>query len=335
MTGTIKNRREFLFLYDVSYANPNGDPNDENKPRIDEGTGKNIVTDVRLKRTIRDYLKDFKGEEIFVREIIYDEEGHIQDAKLRARDFVDVREDISDQEKEQILRFKKGEKISKSSIQLIKNNIRCNLKQKAIDIRLFGATVPLEFKNSIKTSVTFTGPVQFNMGQSLHKVKPEFIKGTGAFASESGKEQKTFREEWILPYSLIAFHGIANENAAKDTGLTEEDIEKLKEAMWYGTKNLITRSKNGQMPRLLIEIIYKEGAISHIGDIHRFVKLQTEKADEEIRDPGDYVLNIDKLLEALEEEADKIEKVLYKKDRSLKLNRELSSQKVTFEEMDL
>lgn len=57
----IKNRSELLFLYDVTDSNPNGDPIDENKPRIDEETGNNFVTDVRLKRTIRDYLHDYRG----------------------------------------------------------------------------------------------------------------------------------------------------------------------------------------------------------------------------------------------------------------------------------
>lgn len=67
MSEIIKDRSEILFLYDIRDGNPNGDPMDENKPRIDEETGVNIVTDVRLKRTIRDYLHDFKGQEIFVR----------------------------------------------------------------------------------------------------------------------------------------------------------------------------------------------------------------------------------------------------------------------------
>jgi len=83
----VKNRSEIVFLYDIKDANPNGDPMDENKPRIDEETGINIVTDVRLKRTIRDYLHNFKGKEIFVREIEY-EPGKIQDAKLRIEDFL-------------------------------------------------------------------------------------------------------------------------------------------------------------------------------------------------------------------------------------------------------
>ncbi len=76
MNEIVKNRAELIFLYDIRDNNPNGDPMDENKPRIDEETGKNIVTDVRLKRTIRDYLYDFKKQEIFVREIA-DEKGDI------------------------------------------------------------------------------------------------------------------------------------------------------------------------------------------------------------------------------------------------------------------
>ena len=61
----LKNRSELVFLYDIRDANPNGDP-DENKPRIDEETGINIVTDVRLKRTIRDYLHKFKGKDVWL-----------------------------------------------------------------------------------------------------------------------------------------------------------------------------------------------------------------------------------------------------------------------------
>ena len=300
MSEAIKNRREYLFLYDVSFANPNGDPNDENKPRIDEETGRNIVTDVRLKRTIRDYLKDFEGLEIFVREIS-DEEGKIQDAKARAKDF--------ENNPEKIL-------------------------EKCIDVRLFGGTIPVETGKKKDSSITYTGPVQFNMGQSLHRVKLEFIKGTGAFASKEGQQQKTFREEWILPYSFIAFHGVANENAAKDTGLTDKDLAYLRKGMWEGTKNLITRSKNEQIPRLLIEVVYKDGVHSHIGELHRYIKIESDKNDEELRSTDDFVLNIDRLLEVLEKEVGKIEKVLYKKDRNLRLSKNLNSDKIQLEEIN-
>ncbi|HQA57346.1 MAG TPA: type I-B CRISPR-associated protein Cas7/Csh2 [Acetivibrio sp.] len=282
----IKNRQELLFLYDVTDANPNGDPLDENKPRIDEETGINIVTDVRLKRTIRDYLYSYKGydgtngKDIFVREMA-SEKGGIKDGKARAKDF---NENLND------------------------------ILGKAIDIRLFGGVIPLE-----NASITFTGPVQFNMGRSLNKVSLKHIKGTGAFASKEGKEQKTFREEYILPYSLIAFHGIVNENAAKETKLTDEDVDLLNEAMWNGTKNLITRSKMGHMPRLMLRVVYKEGQNFFIGDLQNKIALSFDIPEEKIRTIKDFSIKLDELIDELVQYRDKIEKVYYTADKNLKL----------------
>ncbi|HOM03578.1 MAG TPA: type I-B CRISPR-associated protein Cas7/Csh2 [Acetivibrio sp.] len=282
----IKNRQEILFLYDVTDANPNGDPLDENKPRIDEETGINIVTDVRLKRTVRDYLYSYKGfdgtngKDIFVREI-KSEKGGIKDGKARAKDF--------------------------------KENID-EILEKAIDIRLFGGVIPLD-----KASITFTGPVQFNMGRSLNKVSLKHIKGTGAFASDEGKAQKTFREEYIVPYSMIAFHGIINENAAKDTRLTDEDVNLLDESMWNGTKNLITRSKMGHMPRLMLRVVYKAEQNFFIGDLQNKIALNFDIEEEKIRTIKDFSIKLDELIDELAQYSDKIEKVVFVADKNLKL----------------
>jgi CRISPR-associated protein Csh2 len=282
----IKNRHEILFIYDVTDANPNGDPVDENKPRMDEETNTNIVTDVRLKRTIRDYLYNYKGfdgtngKDIFVREV-KSAKGGIKDGKARATDF--------GEDPDVIL-------------------------EKAIDIRLFGGVIPLQ-----KDSITYTGPVQFNMGKSLNKVSLKHIKGTGAFASKEGDKQKTFREEYIIPYSLIAFHGIINENAARHTKLTEEDIRLLDESIWMGTKNLITRSKMGHMPRLLLRIVYKEGENFFLGDLSKKIKPVFTTKEEKVRSIQDLSIDITKLVEDLRESSDKIEKIVYLKDDSLKL----------------
>ena len=83
---TIKNRSEILFLYDITDANPNGDPVDENKPRVDEETGVNIVTDVRLKRTIRDYLNDYKNQDVFILEL-RDDSGNLKSKEDRLKEF--------------------------------------------------------------------------------------------------------------------------------------------------------------------------------------------------------------------------------------------------------
>ncbi len=307
-------RREYLFLYDITYANPNGDPNDENRPRIDEESGRCLVTDVRLKRTVRDYLFEYENEEIFVREI-ENEDGSIQDAKQRAKDFL------------------KESDIKNQTLAQIKETLADNILLNCIDVRLFGATIPLEFTingKKQKSSITYTGPVQFNIGESLHRVKVEFIKGTGAFAAEKGKEQKTFREEWIIPYALIGFWGVANEIAAQKTKLSNQDLQKLQKALWEGTKNLLSRSKIGQMPRLLLEIHYKEGYHTFIGELNRLIKLQSDKEDEEIRDISDIVIDTTPLLEAIEKRAEAIEAIYYRLDKRVRLTQPFQSQKVAF-----
>lgn len=317
MSNIITNRSELVFLYDVKDANPNGDPLDENKPRIDEETGINLVTDVRLKRTIRDYLYNFKKQNIFVREIS-DEEGYIQDAKLRASDF---------------LKHIPSVELEGKTLQQQKEIATYEILKQCIDVRLFGATIPLELKvkkgkrtekpkEDIKeqteskeqtSSLTFTGPVQFKIGRSLHKVYIKHFRGTGAFASKKGAEQKTFREEDFLPYSLINFYGIINENAAKYAKLTDDDVKLLLDGIWNGTKNLISRSKVGQVPRLLIKVNYTENNY-HIGDLNTMISLVKEIPDEELRDISQVKINLTKIIDVLKNKKDLIQNVEYKID---------------------
>ena len=275
MSEIIKNRSEILFLYDVKDANPNGDPVDENKPRIDAESGVNIVTDVRLKRTIRDYLYEHKGQEIFIREI-RKEDGNLKTKEERLNDF------------------------GKES-----------LVEKCIDIRLFGSTTAVEDR-----TIVYTGPVQFKYGRSMHKVDLTYIKGTTVMPSGAEKKQGTFTERYILPYSLIAFYGIVNENAAKSQNipLTEADIDLLLEAIWEGTKNLISGSKFGQVPRLLLQVVYKEGLNFFVGELDRLVSMRSEKVDESIRDITDLKIDITALVKRLEENSEKIECLRFKVD---------------------
>ena len=283
----VEERSELIFCYDIKDANPNGDPLDGNKPRLDEETGENLVTDVRLKRTIRDYLFEYKEynnekeKDIFVRETVYDEKNkYIKDGKRRSKDF--------EEDKEKILNT-------------------------CIDIRLFGGVLPLN-----KDSITYTGPVQFQMGRSMHKVNQEYIKGTGAFASGDKKMQATFREEHLLSYSFINFYGIINETAAKYTKLTEDDIKLLLEGMWEGTKNLISRSKFGQIPRLLIKVNYNIKGF-YIGDLNKTIKLVSEKRDEEIRGIEDFKLDFTVFKKLIDKYNDKISSIEYKIDERLEI----------------
>lgn len=309
MSELVRKRSEILFLYDVTNANPNGDPADENKPRMDERSGINFVTDVRLKRTVRDYLQDFKGLEIFVRK----EEKENKEGELKTKE--DIYEYYGSPD---------------------------GVIDRCIDIRLFGGTFALKKKGGKKKEETsssgeskegkrafaLTGPVQFKFGRSLHRVgEPLLVTGTSVMPSTEEKGAGTFTEVYVLPYALICFYGIVNENAARKTRLQERDVDLLMDALWNGTKNLISRSKFGQMPRLLMRIQFKEDNF-HIGELDHRVGIVKDKrdgvelADEEIRSIADIQLDLTPLAKALEKNAGRIDKVFYAIDPSLRVIKE-------------
>lgn len=285
---TFKQRREYLFVYSVKDANPNGDPLNANHPRYDEETGQVLVSDVRIKRTVRDqWVRD--GKDVFV-------DGEAKTAKKKIEEL---------QEK---LKVKEGKKICAG----------------CIDTRLFGVTYPVEGK-----SFSWVGPVQFKWGRSLHRVKPELIQGTAAFATKDESDQRSFRNEYIVPFALIAFYGIANQNAAQTTGATDADLRDLKAALWDGTVNLITRSKVGHIPRLLLEIVYSEGFQGAIGSLDEKVCLSKAEGteagnfsrDEEfaIRSVRDCRLDISLLAERIKGVKDDIALVNIRKDADLEI----------------
>lgn len=281
----IKNRSEILFLYEIENANPNGDPLNENRPRFDTEENKVLVSDVRLKRTIRDYwfeYKDFNGsngKDIFVRETKYSDgkEEYISSGSRRAELF------------------------KESSDKVLET---------CIDVRVFGGVLPIK-----KDTFTYTGPVQFQIGKSLHQTEIITEQGTGAFASGDKKKQTTFRTEYKIPYSLIGFNGIVNEKAAQYTKMTEEDRKLLLEGIWNGTKNLISRSKFGQNPLLLFTVNYKEPY--YIGGLRQRLKIQSEKSDLQIRNTEDYKIDLTGLLKEIKAQHDKITSVEVQVDSRL------------------
>ncbi len=183
MSNTIQNRSEILFLYDATLCNPNGDPMDANRPRLDDQQHC-LVTDVRLKRTVRDYLFENGYDGTSDKGDIFIRTDKVVTGEERGKDYKD-KEDF--------------------------------IKQ-FIDARMFGGVSAPKDKKKV---FNLTGAVQFGMGRSLHPVRENFIKGTGGFASKAGSAQRTFREEYNITYGLIGFHGVINENAARHTQLSE------------------------------------------------------------------------------------------------------------------
>ena len=190
-----------------------------------------------------------------------------------------------------------------------------DLIEKCIDIRLFGATTAVKDQ-----TMALTGPVQFKYGRSLHRVDLTYVKGTTVMPSQADRKQGTFTERYILPYSLIAFWGVVYEKAAQaqNLPLTCEDVDLMMEAIWNGTKNLISGSKFGQTPRFLLQIIYKGGNF-YIGELDKRIAIQTAKEEEKIRDISELQVEISPLIKALQENQDKIEEVRVKADNRIVL----------------
>jgi CRISPR-associated protein Csh2 len=286
----ITNRSEIVFVYDVREANPNGDPLAENRPRIDEETGMCFVTDVRLKRTVRDYLKTYENQVILVADYEKDD-GTIKMGKERAAD-LGVTPDSTDGAK--------------------------TLTGQCIDVRLFGCALPL---GEGSRSLQITGPVQFNYGRSVHEVEPVLVQGTAAFASRPDSLNRSFRTDYLVHYALFKFYGIVNENLAAITGLTKTDLALLMKGLWKGTERLQSRSKFGHFPRLLIRIEYKEKDF-FIGQIDKLVQVTKKdpaQAGQAVRDVSEFNFSLDPLCSILMAHKDKIESIDLCVDRDVSI----------------
>ncbi len=301
---TIGNRYEILFLYEACDCNPNGDPLDENRPRTDPETGEATVTDVRIKRTIRDYIlarepsvekRLAQGMEILIRDT-FKEDGCLCEGKDRAAQFASKPS-----------RDNKDGKAMEAAKQAILGQ--------CIDARLFGAALPL---GKGEASLQLTGPAQFMpFNRSLHRVAPVMVQQTAAFASKAGAHQKSFAERWLVPYALIAAYGVVNETAARTTGMTESDLAVLLEALWHGTASLNSHSKIGHEPLLLVVLKNKPG--HRIGRLSRRVELCNRRVeDTAIRSTNDYELEVGGLVGGLADCGGRCLEVLVKQDPRLK-----------------
>jgi len=298
----INERSEILFIYQVKDANPNGDPLASNAPRTDPETGVATVTDVRIKRWIRDYWHDRKSLPIWIIEDVK-EDNTLKEAFERFQDLIE-------EAKKDLKKISKEKSAFDDAVEYAKNTW--------IDIRTFGCVMPTSGDGEKSPTVTLIGPFQISgFNRSYHRVEPMVIQGTGAFAGGQNKYQRTFREDHILPYACIGVYGVINEIAAKETCMTEEDRKLVLEGLWNGCFDLISRSKFGHQPLLLIHIIYKDGY--RIGDLAQrvdFIK-NVGLEDEKIRNITDFSLNLKKLLSDLEKVKGKITAVEYLFDERL------------------
>jgi CRISPR-associated protein Csh2 len=308
--STISNNADFLFIYEASQCNPNGDPDQENKPRMDYDTDTNLVTDTRLKRYIRDYLKMI-GTEIFV-----DMEGDnkvsperkLEAVVKRALENQEVLDSlfVEDESKKEALNKiiqseKTPDKIFKKlqdkanrqlSVYLLAQMVKLNF----VDIRLFGSAFAVE-----GFTKAYTGPVQINWGYSLHKVQ---LMESSSIVTIMNDDSSTFGKDYRVHYSLLAFNGTINKFAAQSTGLTNTDIATFREAIWNSVPSMPTRSKLNQYPKLYVEIIYNDGFFNgHFGDLRNYVSAEPKAGIDvkQIRSFGDLTFDMSQLKELITE----------------------------------
>lgn len=303
---TLSNRREFLFCYDIRMGNPNGDP-DENRPRIlPDRTF--YVTDVRLKRFVRDFLKT-QGHDILVDSI----EGRTTNLTGRVGAYLEQKGQPQAD----------GEKL----VNIILDSF--------VDARLFGSTLAFKKGEEKEAGVkarewkpnpkTLTGAVQIEQGEVLHPAEEVDIRGTSIFGSAEEKRQGTFTENFVLRYGLIGFGGIANEYSAAKTRLTDADYSELLHALWKGVRTAgNTRTKAGQVPRLLVSIVYKPASEFQLGRLLDYATLAPAngKPPEAWASPQDYVMDLKNLRDRLGRYAHHIERIEYDRHPDLQLSPE-------------
>ena len=240
MSEAIKNRYEFMILFDVENGNPNGDPDAGNLPRIDPESGYGLVTDVCLKRKIRNYVELVKESEPGYR--IYVKEG--------------VPLNRSDNEAYQSIGVTdKSVKEAKKKDPDIDLKIRNYMCDNFFDIRTFGAVMTTFVKAALNCGQV-RGPVQLGFAKSIDPVISQEVTITRvAITTEKDAEEKKTEigRKSIIPYALYRTEGYVSANLArKVTGFSEEDLELLWQAIINMFENDHSAARGNMAVRELI-----------------------------------------------------------------------------------
>lgn len=226
MSEAIKNRYEFVILFDVENGNPNGDPDAGNMPRIDPESGLGLVTDVCIKRKIRNYIETVKEEEKGYK-IYIKEDVPLNRSDKEACQYLGIEET---DEKKVTEALKKLKKSDPDADRKLRDFMCCNF----YDIRTFGAVMTTFVKASLNCGQV-RGPVQIGFARSIDPIVSQEVTITRvAITTEKDAENKNTEmgRKCIVPYGLYRAEGYVSANLARRvTGFSEEDLELLWEAI--------------------------------------------------------------------------------------------------------
>ena len=236
--NVIKNRYDFVYLFDVKDGNPNGDPDQANLPRVDAENQEGLVTDVCIKRKVRNYVQ-LKHKlqppfDIFIRQ------GNIL-GKI-----------VDDIKKEQDRNIEKGQN---------------RINELYYDIRTFGAVLNVGKEDGLGT---IRGPVQFTFARSedrIYQAEHSIYRVCVTTEEEAKNQEKreyasTFGRKATVPYALYRMHGFISAIDAQKTGFSEEDLELLWEALIHAIEHDLSAARAEMIARKLI--VFKHE--SHLGN---------------------------------------------------------------------
>ena len=283
MSEPIRNRYDFVILFDVENGNPNGDPDAGNMPRVDPETGYGLVTDVCLKRKIRNYVETLKEDAPGYR--IYIKDG--------------VPLNRSDNEAIAALGIDGDLKAAKKSTPDIDRKLRDWMCQNFFDIRTFGAVMTTFVKGALNCGQV-RGPVQLGFARSVDPIVPQEVTITRvAITTEADAEKKgtEMGRKHIVPYGLYRAEGFVSANLArKTTGFSDEDLQLL----WQAILNMFENDHSAARGKMAVRELIVFRHDSELGCAPAWKLFDTVKIAR--KDPadasparsfGDYTVSVD------------------------------------------
>lgn len=280
--SAISNRYEFVVFFDVENGNPNGDPDAGNMPRIDPETGYGLVTDVCLKRKIRNYVETVKegepGYRIYIKDSV-----PLNRSDIEACEYVGVKAD----------KLKEAKKKDENLDEKIRNFMCKNF----FDIRTFGAVMTTFVKGALNCGQV-RGPVQLGFARSVDPIVPQEVTITRvAITTEADAEKKgtEMGRKYIVPYGLYRAEGYISANLArKTTGFSEDDLELL----WQAILNMFELDRSAARGKMAVRQLIVFRHDSELGNAPAWKLFELVKAE---KNPGvvapraysDYTLSVD------------------------------------------
>ena len=271
----IQNRYEFVYLFDVTNGNPNGDPDAGNMPRLDPESSKGLVTDVCLKRKIRNYIEltesDTQGYDIYVQE-----KAVLNQQNRKAYDALEI-EPVA-------------KKLPKDEAKA--REITSWMCANFFDVRAFGAVMTTEVNSG-----QVRGPVQLAFAKSIDPIIPLEISITRmAVTNEKDLEkERTMGRKSIVPYGLYRAHGFISAKLAEKTGFSETDLDKLWQSLQMMFEHDHSAARGEMVARKLIVFKHKD-ALGNMPSHKLFDRVTVERIKGESGTPAsgfdDYQINI-------------------------------------------